>query len=141
MKSIYLCMIPQKLVDVYSENARRRIAGMTEVLGTITSPDQFDSPMAKEAEVVFSTWGMPTLTEEELARYFPNLKAVFYGAGSVQAFARPLLARGIRLFSAWQANAVPVAEYALAQILLSLQGFFQVEQLTRTSREKALERF
>ena len=31
-------------------------------------------------------------------------------AGTVQAFARPFLARGVQVFSAWAANAVPVAE-------------------------------
>ena len=50
---------------------------------------------------------------------------VFYAAGSVQAFARPLLARGVAVFSAWGENAVPVAEVAVAQILLANKGFFR----------------
>lgn len=76
-------------------------------------------------EYIFSTWGMPALTDEEIAARFPKLKAVFYAAGSVQAFARPFLQRGIRVFSAWGANGVPVAEYTVAQILLANKGFFQ----------------
>ena len=64
------------------------------------------------------------LTEEQIAEYLPSLKAVFYAAGSVQAFARPFLNRGIQVFSAWAANAVPVAEYTVAQIILAGKGFY-----------------
>jgi len=42
----------------------------------------------------------------------------------VQAFARPFLERGITVVSAWAANAVPVAEFTLAQILLATKGYF-----------------
>lgn len=83
------------------------------------------SEKLRETEFLFSTWGMPALTEEEIARYFPALKAVFYAAGSVQGFARPFLKRGITVVSAWAANAVPVAEFTLAQILLANKGFTQ----------------
>lgn len=84
-----------------------------------------DPACAAEAEYIFSTWGMPKFTEEEIAQYFPKLKAIFYSAGTVQAFARPFLNKGVRIFSAWGANAVPVAEYTVAQILLANKGFFQ----------------
>lgn len=78
-----------------------------------------------ETEYIFSTWGMPSLNEVEIKKYLPKLKAVFYGAGSVQYFARPFLNSGIKVFSAWAANAVPVAEYTVAQILLANKGFFK----------------
>ena len=78
----------------------------------------------REVRVIFSTWTMPALTEEEIASYFPHLQAVFYAAGSVQYFARPFLKRGVRIFSAWGANGVPVAEFTVAQILLANKGFF-----------------
>ncbi len=81
--------------------------------------------LSADADYLFSTWGMPKFTEDEIACCFPQLKAVFYAAGTVQAFARPFLNRGIRVFSAWAANAVPVAEYTVAQILLANTGYFQ----------------
>ena len=139
MKSIFLTQEPHlDLLDgVYSPRMRKRLADISEFLGTVCRKDQYDSPMAREAEAAFSTWGIPALTEEELDK-FPNLKAVFYGAGSVQGFARPLLKRGIRLFGAWQANAVPVAEFSFAQITLAMKGYFQ---LTRMNRRDALAMF
>ncbi len=77
------------------------------------------------ADYVFSTWGMPVFTREEIREYLPNVKAVFYGAGSVQFFARPFLEENIAVFSAWAANGVPVAEYTFAEIILAAKGFYQ----------------
>ena len=118
MKSVFLCIQPEQLERVYDKKTVCRIIDLTEHLGSITSETQFGTTAGLEAEVAFSTWGMPVLSEAELAQFFPKLKAVFYAASSVQAFARPLLARNIRLLSAWKANAVPVAEYTVAQIIL-----------------------
>lgn len=72
----------------------------------------------------FCTWGMPNFTVEQIKAYLPSLECVFYAAGSVQTFARNLLACGVRVFSAWAANAVPVAEAVFAQIVLANKGFF-----------------
>ena len=81
-------------------------------------------PSLADVEVIFSTWGMLKLTEAHLDR-LPGLRAVFYAAGSVQYFARPLLRRGITVVNAASANAVPVAEFTLAQILLANKGYFR----------------
>ncbi len=78
-----------------------------------------------DCEIAFATWGMPKFTKEEIAKYMPKLKAVFYSAGTVQYFARPFLESGVRVFSAFAANAVPVAEFTFAQITLAAKGYFQ----------------
>jgi phosphoglycerate dehydrogenase-like enzyme len=83
----------------------------------------------KEVEYFFSTWGTPTLTTAQLEKHFPKLKAVFYGAGSVQYFARPYLERGIRIFTANEAMSIPVIEYTAAQIFLANKGYFQAVKL------------
>ncbi|MGN1346195.1 MAG: hydroxyacid dehydrogenase [Eubacteriales bacterium] len=77
------------------------------------------------AEYLFSTWGMPAYTREEIREFLPNARALFYAAGSVQGFARPFLEEGIAVFSAWAANGVPVAEYTFAEIVLAAKGFYQ----------------
>lgn len=87
----------------------------------------------RDVAFVFSTWGMLALTQDEISEFFPHLQAVFYAAGSVQAFARPFLASGVAVFSAWLANAVPVAEYTVAQILLAGKGFYQGADRYRSS--------
>ena len=128
-KTIFLCNHPEQVNYVYSPDRKARLAELTDLReGTVTAEELANGGFS-DVEIVFSTWGMPSLSEEELAKYLPNLKAVFYGAGATDAFVRPLLARGVKVLSAWQANAIPVAEFCVAQILLSLKGYF------RNSRE------
>ena len=79
----------------------------------------------KNTEYIFSTWGMAHFEKDEIKEYLPKLKVIFYAAGSVQSFAREFLELGIEVYSAWAANAVPVAEYTVAQIILANKGFFQ----------------
>ncbi len=72
-------------------------------------------------EVIFSGWGAPRMDAAFLA-HAPCLRAVFYGAGSVKGFVSDAFwDRGIVLASSWGANAIPVAEYTQAQIVLSLK--------------------
>lgn len=134
MKTIFLGEKSEKLSYVYPDAVVSRIADLAETDKTyynkeyvMTHPSQF-----ADTEYIFSTWSMPVMTEEEIAACFPALRAVFYAAGSVQAFARPFLARGVKVFSAWAANAVPVAEYTVAQIVLANKGFFAASRLAKT---------
>lgn len=126
MKSIIL-NDGNRIFDVYPAQtleALGREAGLDPRV--ITKEQLLAQPeLGADAEYIFTTWGMPVMTEKEIDRYLPKLKALFYGAGSVQFFARPFLNRGIRVFSAWAANAVPVAEYTVAQIILANTGYFQ----------------
>ncbi len=102
-----------------------------------TKDDVLKDPQAfSKVENIFTTWGMPAFTEEEIRTALPSLKAVYYAAGSVRYFAAPFLSCGVRVHSAWAANAVPVAEYTTAQILLANKGFFKSCRLC--SKERAL---
>ncbi len=102
-----------------------------------------NSNQLKDVECIFSTWGMPAYTAEQIDEFFPKLKIVFYGAGSVQAFARPFLNKGIPVISAWMANSVPVVEYSVAQIILANKGFYQVAQKvdSRSGRDESRKLF
>ena len=93
---------------------------------------EFCADALAATDVIFSTWGMPVFSEEEIRRCLPKLKAIYYAAGSVQAFAKPFLNCGVRIFSAWAANAVPVAEFAVAQIILANTGYFQAARYHST---------
>ena len=112
--------------QVYGAGRRELIAARTDLLIGVVPPDNVTRYLSllSDVEVIFSTWGMPRLTDEQLDA-LPGLRAVFYAAGSVQGFALPLLERSITVVSAWRANAVPVAEFTLAQILLACKGYFR----------------
>lgn len=134
MKSIFLCNKKNSVEKVYADSfdklqdVERKVYTSSDVIDT---PEKF-----ADVEYVFSTWGMPSMSEEEIKTCFPSLKCVFYAAGSVQAFARPFLACGVKVFSAWAANAIPVVEYTLAQIILANKGFFaHSREMKRGNRE------
>lgn len=134
MKAAYLCTNPGAISYVYGEKQHEMVEMRVELLpGIFTS---VHDERLKDVEAVFSTWGMPVCTEEEIREYMPKLRYVFYAAGTVQNFARPFLNCGIRVFSAWQANAVPVVEFAHAQIMLALKGYFQTRQAMKHGRHE-----
>ena len=114
------------LPRVYGAGRREQIEALAACYPAVVTMHNFEehAPELHDLEVIFSTWGMPALSVEQLDR-LPHLRAVFYAAGSVQAFARPFLERDILVCSAWAANAVPVAEFTLAQILLANKGYFR----------------
>lgn len=123
---------------VFAQGRRQQLGAACDVHPVVITDGNFaeEAPRLQDLEVIFSTWGMPPLTELQV-RQLPGLRAVFYAAGSVKGFARPFLSAGVSVFSAWAANAVPVAEFALAQILLSGKGYFHN---TRDSRTPAVRR-
>ena len=138
MKAIFLSRNHADLERVYGREQREQ---MQKMLGFLP-PEYNELPeCCPDTEYIFSTWGMFEMTEDEIRRVFPALKAVFYAAGSVQYFAKPFIDMGIKVYSAWQANAVPVVQYAFGQILLALNGYYTVQAKCRNSRAESKELF
>ena len=108
----------------YSPCVRGKLAEILDIPDEVYTQDDLGAPALSQAEIILSTWGIPVLSEDEIARHLPNLKIIFYAAGSVQNFARQYFANGVRIVSAWAANAVSVAEFTLAQIILANKGYF-----------------
>lgn len=95
---------------------------------------------ARKTEVLITGWGAPRLDARVLAA-MPNLRAVFHTAGSVKRVVSPALwARGIRVSSSVTANAVPVAEYTLAMILLSSKHALESASSFRRTQDMAAAR-
>lgn len=125
-KAVFFSDAAHQLDRVYARGRMQRLRAHVDLYPHVVGKANFAEHAAwlSDVEVAFSTWGMPDFGERELAQ-MPELRALFYAAGSVQSFARPFLTRDIAVVSAWAANAVPVAEFALAQILLSCKGYFR----------------
>ncbi len=107
---------------VYGTERRQRLEKQCDFLPEVVTPDTMERHEAalRDVRVLFTTWGMPCITPAQLER-LPALEICLYAAGSVRHFAPPLLERGVTVVSAWSANGLPVAEFCLAQILLSLK--------------------
>ena len=112
---------------VYSKELQEKLASELTFLAPIKHESELEARKEelKNVDFIFSTWGMLALTKEQIKEYFPNLKSIFYAAGTVQAFARPFLELGVSVHSAWRANGVPVAEVTVSQIILANKGFFR----------------
>ncbi len=126
-KAIFLTYDKNDFKRIYENAVGSELKSRYDLYETVLDKSNIKEHLkaANAAEYIFSTWGMEHFTEEEIKEYFPKAKCLFYAAGSVQHFAAEFLNRGIRVFSAWKANAVPVAEYTHAQILLALKGFYR----------------
>ena len=86
--------------------------------------DERSAGLLARAEVLVGHWGCPTLTAEVLERA-PALRLFAYAAGTVKwQVTDAVWDRDLRVTSAAAANAVPVAEYTVAVILLANKGVF-----------------
>lgn len=135
MKAVFVAASHETLHEVYADRIERILklceCGYHPIVSS--EKEKLLSDYA-DCDVIFATWGMPVLNTDELKK-LPNLKSIFYAAGSVNYFAKPLLEAGIRLFNAKQANAIPVAEYNLAHCLLGLKHAYAVSrELTHESQ-------
>ena len=132
-----------ELSRVYDDAVYNKLCQTLDLTREVILAENFEEHRERLSKVsyLFATWGMPALTEKQIGEYLPNLKAVFYAAGTVQGFARPFLNRGIKVFSAWAANAVPVAEFTVAQIVLSGKGYFQGMRRMETGGREAFSAF
>lgn len=120
--SIYL-LFPQKFDAIYNQAAQHEIGRLTHNDGRIHTREMIqENPAAyQEVEMVFSGWGAPVFDEQLLAA-LPALKAIFYGAGTVKSWTTDALwDRDIMVTSAFEANAIPVAEYTVAAMVLGLK--------------------
>lgn len=109
-----------------------------ERIGTVLDPaplTRLDDDRARavlaETEVLLGHWGCPTLTADVLA-LAPRLECFAYAAGTVKwQVTDAVWERDLLVTSAAAANAVPVAEYTVAMILLANKGVLLVRELQR----------
>ena len=117
-----LLMRPVDLADHLfgRDRASLRAIGAQDVAGRAL--EQIDDE-AREAlaqtDVLIMGWGAPRLTDDDLASA-PHLRAILYAGGQVSGLV-PTSAhrRGILLSNAGHANAIPVAEFTTALIVLA----------------------
>ena len=129
-KAIFISAYKDRITQVYGGN--------TEVMQKLITELEFPAEVidlnnierfkdfTNECKYIFSTWGMIKLSDSDIKKYFGKCEVIFYGAGSVQYFAREYLKSWIKISSAWVENGVPVAEFVVSQILLACKGYFKI---------------
>ncbi|MFD1717330.1 hydroxyacid dehydrogenase [Georgenia deserti] len=92
-------------------------------LGDPVAVTDLDAPEVRrrlaEVDAVITSWGAPALTAEVLDAA-PKLGLVAHAAGSVRGIVTDSVhARGVTVTTAADVNAVPVAEFALAAVIMA----------------------
>ena len=129
--------VDAQFMHVYSDLVLEKIQDLPG-LELVPEPIYLDelqdkAALARNIEIIFSKWGMPEISRETIAQYFPCLKAVFYAGSSIKCFAYPYFEQGVRIFATGEANAEPAAEFALASILLANKGAYRASRLYRNA--------
>ncbi|MEL7977306.1 hydroxyacid dehydrogenase [Isoptericola sp. F-RaC21] len=117
---VAFAMSPEARARVFPRERTARFEEVADLLGFLT---ELESDAARrvlaDVEVLVTCWGAPFVDTDVLARA-PHLRAVLHAAGTVKPYvADEVLRRGVRVSSAAEANAVPVAEYTVAMIVLA----------------------
>jgi len=124
---------------IYGPEERAEIDKMVDIYAPPQTPQsvQENPELLKDVEVILSGWGAPKLDQAFLDAA-PNLKAMFYGAGSIRGFTTDeMWDRGIIVTSSYAANAVPVAEFCVSQIIFCLKlGWRHALEIKRTHKWK-----
>jgi phosphoglycerate dehydrogenase-like enzyme len=103
---------------VLDDETRTKLRSLVDLAEGVIDDFTVGDPL-RDVELLVTGWGCPPLDAAALAAA-PRLRAVVHTAGSVRAHVTDACwDRGIEVTSAAAANAVPVAEYTLAMILLS----------------------
>lgn len=121
---------------IYPTPVYEAIAGLVTVYAPPQASNILETNPAilQDMEFMFSGWSCPRIDADFLAAA-PNLKMVFYGAGTIKSIVTDeFWQRGIRITTAVDANAIPVAQFTLAQIILSLKGTWSHIQQVKEQR-------
>jgi phosphoglycerate dehydrogenase-like enzyme len=101
------------------------------VVQDLTDPKAADA--LARADVLITGWGCPHLDADALTAV-PGLRTVLHAAGSVRSLVGDTLWKhGVAVSSAVTGNALPVAEYTLAMILLAGKDTFTHRERFRTT--------
>ncbi|GAA3439154.1 hydroxyacid dehydrogenase [Kutzneria kofuensis] len=130
-------MAPAAAAAVLDEPALATLRRVCELapgpaLDDLTTPRALN--VLRDTEVLVTGWGCPPLDAAVLAAA-PQLRAVVHTGGSVRSHVTDeCWARGIEVTSAAAANALPVAEYTVAMILLTGKKVLERAREYRSSR-------
>jgi len=128
---------PALFLQLLPGDAMARLHDLADLRGPVFR--DFSSAEARaalaEADVLITGWGCPPLVREDLDAA-PNLTAIIHAGGVIGDRFPPVPAgRSIQASNAGAANAIPVAEYTLAMILLANKQAFDAVRLYRSRRD------
>lgn len=130
-----LAMIPGIESLVFGQDARQTLDALVDLVEPVpVALGDLDDAVLEQIEIVVGGWGCSVLDSALVAR-MPRLRLLAYAAGTVKATVTPAAwERGIVVSSAAAANAVPVAEFAFAAIVMIAKDVFRIRDRHREVR-------
>ncbi|RYE73802.1 MAG: hydroxyacid dehydrogenase, partial [Hyphomicrobiales bacterium] len=127
-------MAPGKTRFVFEDAAISRLAKLCDIVATEPLTD-LSTDVARrtlaETEILVTGWGCPFISREVIAAA-PRLRLIAHAAGTVKYHLDPAVYEaGIAVTNAVDANAVPVAEFTLAMIILANKRVFTFRDIYR----------
>jgi phosphoglycerate dehydrogenase-like enzyme len=119
---VALVLPPATSSFMFRESDLQRLRAMAEVVGPIDVRERAaDRSLLGAARVAITGWGTPAIDAGLLAAA-PNLRLIAHSAGSVKYLVNEAVYdRGIRVSTAAGANAVPVAQFTVAMMVMMLK--------------------
>ncbi|GAA2807116.1 hydroxyacid dehydrogenase [Kribbella solani] len=139
--TVMLAMNDTSRERVLVPRVRARLEAVATVLpvgpGTSFLADPAVRAALPDVDVLLTGWGCPRIGPDVLDAA-PKLRAILHAAGSVKAIVDPAaFDRGIQVSSAASANALPVAEFTVAAIVLAGKRAFRLAAQYRLERRKS----
>jgi phosphoglycerate dehydrogenase-like enzyme len=124
--------MPQAVWDsVMPEGMRVRFGTMLDLAGPFDRLEDAPDERLADTQVLLTGWATPPLDRQAL-ELLPKLRLIGHIAGTVKAaIPREAWRRGVQVTAAAAANARPVAEFALAAILLAGKRAFTLAEAYR----------
>jgi len=140
LRTVAFAMDPARTEGVLTPSLLDRLARSCTIvdpspLRSFTEGQAID--VLRRTEILVTGWGCPAVGRDILETA-PNLKLIAHAAGTVKGFLSPdVLAAGITVTHAAEANAIPVAEFTLAAILFANKQVFRFRDLYRQDRNRS----
>jgi hypothetical protein len=130
-----LAMLPGVEAQLLTADSRGELESMVElVAATAVDLNALPPETLARVEIIVGGWGCNLLDDALLAR-MPKLRLLAYAAGSVKHTVTPATwEHGVLVSSAAAANAVPVAEFTFAVIVMIAKDVFRVRDRHRDTR-------
>lgn len=133
-----LVMNRETFADQFDSVRLERLTHLVD-LGGEPWTESLDAPEVadrlEDVEILLTSWGVQPLDASRLER-LPKLRAVFHCAGTVRSFvSEELWDRGILVTNGADANAIPVAEFTYASIVLAGKKAHVLANDARSFRE------
>ena len=130
-----LAMIPGVDHLVLTAAARAELDALVDLVAPgAVDLTALDDDVLAEIEIVVGSWGCSVLDDALLAR-MPKLRLLAYAAGTVKMTVTPATwEHGVVVSSAAAANAVPVAEFTFAAIVMIAKDVFRIRDRHRDVR-------